>query len=52
MLKQAYVKECTPQDEATLAMICELREILNGSRFIVNFNREEVECMLNDICEN
>ncbi len=49
-LKHAYVDECTYSDYIALSLLCELRECLNGDKKLDDFNLEEIECILYNVC--
>ena len=52
LLKQAYIAECTQQDKCDLSLICDLRQSLNGTFIIEGFNKDDMEYILNEVCEN
>ena len=52
MLRDAYVKECNETDSCTIGYIRELMDILNGDSHMENFNANDINVMLYELCVN
>ncbi len=52
ILQGAYVAECSEQDCAMIGFIREMRGVLWGQSMVHGFTADEINCILNYVCEN